>query len=330
MGCDKMQQLLAVERNEPLPPKPIRRELAGKHGQVIMLDPRRVKPLPDNPRRGANPGFSTESIGALARAIRATGQMAPAKVCLTTDPDYDAQLYDGERRQKACLAASVMLKAEVCEKVLDPEVLFIYSAASNFGKESHTCMEIAHMVDRLRKNGFTIEETADVFGKSTMWVVQHTNLLRLSPRVQEMLVPSFTDGSSDPVARPALSFQNGLLLVELTFGDQERLARKIVKHELGFAQARRLILKYRSDIGLEHKPRRGKASDPFATLGTLAERSEAMFGVYLDMKVRALREIAEKRGIAERRTLAEKLSDLGASITGLANTIYEAPRLDRR
>jgi len=62
----------------------------------LLLDPFRVKPFADQPRK------RFRGIEQLAKSIRLVGQVTPIVVTPCRESGFDAELVDGERRLQAC------------------------------------------------------------------------------------------------------------------------------------------------------------------------------------------------------------------------------------
>lgn len=329
--------LQGIERNPPLDPLSFQSvNIHGKHGQILFLDPRRVLPLPENPRWKNNPGFSAESLRNLGRSIRATGQLEVAKVIPTSEPGYDAQLIDGERRLRGCRLAECMIKVEVREDVTDEKALLVLSVVSNFGKEGHTCLEIAHAVGKFRAMDMKFEEISDLFGKSLCWVQQHASLLKLDQEVQDLLVvaPESTitiDGEEVETVEFAekgrrkrtrgISFSLALNLVDLPPSDQKAIAKHVIENDMPLTKARRYILGYRREAGKEKKTRRNRPRDRFTAFEGLVGRTVDGFGIYEDMKTSEFRAFLEKQSPHELRQLLKEIRGLSATLNGVQDII---------
>ena len=328
VGILRENDEVKFEKNPPLSPTPQIIDIRGKHGTVMFLDPRRVCPLPDNPRRKTNPGFTPESISDLARSISATGQIESAKVSLTDKLNYDAQLIDGERRHRACLHDGLMLRVEIREDIKDDADLYLFSVASNFGKEGHTCLEIADAIRIFKEErGMNVQAIADIFGKSTPWVYQYLSILKLDPEVQELLVSELVEteeGNALPGETGAhkrgrrrdalLSFSLVANLCDLSHEIQKTLAFDIVRKGMSLTEARRHIFRHRDETG-QHKKQSGRQKEKFVSFESLVVSTINKFGIFEDMKSVDVMEFLRKRDIRELRTLLKELNGLARSVS---------------
>lgn len=325
------------EKNPPLSPTPQIIDIRGKHGTVMFLDPRRIIPLRDNPRRETNPGFTPESISDLARSIAATGQIESAKVCLTNKLDYDAQLIDGERRYRACLHEGLMIRVEIREDIKDDADLYLFSVASNFGKEGHTCLEIADAIRIFKEERrMNVQAIADIFGKSTPWVYQYLSILKLAPEVQELLVSELAEmeESISPSVEKSvrkrgrrrdalLSFSLVSSLCDLSHEIQKTLAFNIVRKGMSLTEARRYIFKHRDETG-QHKRQTGRQKEKFVSFEGLVISTINKFGIFEDMKSIDVLEFLSKRDIKELRTLLKELNGLVRSVSSFEELVQRS------
>jgi len=298
-------------------------DLREKVGKIVLLDPRRILPMPNNPRLKDNPGFTDESISLLADSILTLGQQCLIKVYPIEDPNYDVRLIDGERRYRACLMAGVMIRAEILEES-SSEMTYLLSVASNFGGEGHTSLEIANIVTEFKNQGLSVEEIASIFSRSAPWVYQYLNVLKLSPKVQELLVvPSDTYGNfSDGVNRrgkTVLSFSLVINLCDLPHPDQEKLAFAIVNEGMSLTQAKRSILVHREKANMPKKRRRPK--ERFNSLRNLVSATTDKFGVYQDMQTSVLKEILSRQDPSSLSGLKQELESLMFDVSCIKNVI---------
>ena len=311
-----------VVKNPPLAPTPQATSIRGKHDQVIFIDPRRVEPLPFNPRKRNSPGFTSESLRVLGSAIKLTGQLQACSVCRSTDPNFDAKLIDGERRFLACKMAGIMLLVVVNEKIdpNDEETLHALSVAHNFNREPHTCIEVAHAVSRMKIGAkMDAEDIAIAVGKTSAWVYQHLSLLRLHQSVQEMLV---TPPEKNNKRSYLLSFSIGIMLTNEAYSQEEQLglANEIVKSQMSDAEARRFLDNELRKKGLSTKTRTGPKK-LFTSLHNLADKAEHTFGRYLDMTAQEITKMVSSQTPEARSELAKKIRIVGTSLQGLADVI---------
>jgi ParB/RepB/Spo0J family partition protein len=315
-------------------------EMTGRHESPIIphlngawreFDPRRIKPDPNNPRK------TFHRIPQLARSIKALGQSLPGKVTLLQgDPDFDAMLVDGERRLRACIVAEMPFKAFIEEAILSPSERLRQALGMNFNQEPHDHMEIAFglrdlmELSKKEEKTLTQDEIAEVYGKSNYWVSVHLSLLRLTPKVQQMMIQP--DETADPTAaalkkarrnrkRGYLPYSNALLLVNLEAGLQERLAENIVKNEMSQTQARRYIIKQTGAEGVGGVLRVASPGEASTVFGNKMQTIQDYLGGYCDMDFKRLQQVFATSSTDEVRGYADILTLIMDNAVGLKESI---------
>ncbi len=239
--------------------------LASQPTQDRMLDIplERVRPFANQPREY----FDQEELKALATSIAEIGQQDPGKVRrLSNDPEHDWELIDGQRRWLACEIAGVThYRAFECT-VRDEDEQFLVSCVSNFCKAGHTELEEARAIARIHKSGRTYESIARLLGRSAFWINQRISLLRLDPKVQEMMHPSRK--KEERLATPV-----ALLLSRYPEHFQIETATYVVAHPMKTHNAIAYVVKCAKEQGLEKSGvrQRGLYHD-FRVLSRFVER----------------------------------------------------------
>lgn len=304
---------------------------------VRTFDPKRVRPFPGQPRK------RFWGINRLAASIKQIGQTTAGIVTLVDDdPNFDAQLIDGERRLRACDVAKVLFRAEVRPKdqVGNLDEQFAHSIAANFQKQDHDVVEIMEAIEKLRKQGKTLQEIANIFGKKSVgWVTQHLSLLKLDSRVLALMVPHSDDDVDDIIVtdeeipdeprRSRLTLQLGLLLVPFPQELQFPLASKII--DMTFAEARRTVLKAKRGAGIKNESSRSPF-DQFDSLHMLVITMADKLGVFVDMEGHEFNSILGSVGITDRTKLVKAMTTLRDNIDMLADSVrdYKQPKTTAR
>ncbi len=310
--------LKGVRRNADLPKDPFVLNIVGKHGSIVELDPRRVRPLPDNPRQATNPGFSNESIMGLTHSIKEVGQLEEAMVCpIVGNKNYDAQLVDGERRHRAVLKGGVVLRATVREDI-SPEgaqTLYLLAIVRNKEKEPPTTFDFMKMVVRLRGPEFklTQAEVGSILSCTGGWISQFETLSKLHSEVQQML--------HGGTKKSLLTMQLGLLLCDVPIERQPAAADHIVQKKMNHDQALRYIRSVRRELGLKVSGKRNRGSSQFQSLCSLVNRNSNSFGIYLDMSPAEITQIMTNRTRSEKKEIVATLRALSQDILELAERI---------
>ena len=299
--------------------------------RVEEFDPFRVRPLPNQPRK------RFRGIPELAASIKEVGQAMPGVVTLVTDdPNFDAQLIDGERRLRACKNLGRKFRAEVREPVSDAET-FVASFAANFGKQDHDAIEIAEGIERMRAEGKSFAQIAKIAGKSTAWVSQYHSFLKLHSDVQALMIPIADDGDFDETesVRPGkapLAFQLAILLVPLPHPRQVALAKKICAG-MSVAAARRLVLNERRDAGESERNLHGHGQNArrLLTIDNFVEDFSNKVGIYIDMPGAELARLIDAESATDRRRIMKLLDETAESLVGLSEAIKSRlPKMPQR
>lgn len=330
------RMLQGLEKNAVLPKMPVAKGIVGMHGQVIELDPRRVRPLPDNPRSADNPGFSKESLQELGESIREHGQLEDGLVCpITDDPQFDAQIIDAERRWRSCLLENRMFRTKVREDITakDARELYILSVVRNTSKVPLTILEKVRIVQKFLgpEFGMSRKDVAKKLSMSVPSIEIYEKLLHLHPDVlamvgsQEEVVGA--RGSARRSGKAKLTSQLALLLLPLRQEDQPALAQKIVT--MSYIAARRYLIQILRDMGL-HKPlgKHQRLDKRFGALAMLTRRNLDAYGEWgdmLKMPRSEFDEIVHGRTGGERTGLSEDLEKLAADLIDLAKQVRPKP-----
>ncbi len=286
---------------------------------TLMLDPHRIKPFFDQPRK------RFRGIPQLAESIRLVGQVTPIVVTRCNEPQYDAELVDGERRLQACMFGKMKIKA-VFDECRDSAERFTLSIAANFCRQEHDAVEIAEAVERLKAQGRTVEEISGIFGKSTTWVFQHLSLLKLHPSVQEMLKRP-GDGQHETGRQQRshgrMTLSIALLLVGLDESRQIQAANWIVKKNLSVAAARNMVRNLAKSAGVVV----GRSTSPrnrFTRLWNVTDTYRNAIEPLMEFSHETLVTMALAVGARERQALADQIDELRGNLQALSSTIRKA------
>lgn len=279
-----------------------------EHGRVYDLDPRRVKPFADQPRK------RFRGIKKLAESIRICGQVTPIEVIDAAEPEFDAELVDGERRLRACLTGGMRVKAIFSDT--RSENRYVRSIAANFCRQGHDAVEIMEAVTRLKDAGRSAEEIAGIFGKSAAWVSQYASLRKLHPDVLEELKIAGDEvkQSRHQLRRKGrMTVQIALLLVGLPERDQVGMMQSIRDRKMSKAQAQTFVRGVAKKKGLT-VGRNLSPAKRFRSLRTAVENCHHVVERYIDMPGREIEPAIRGTPRAERQELARLLDDLATKL----------------
>jgi ParB/RepB/Spo0J family partition protein len=276
---------------------------------ILTLDPRRVKPFADQPRK------RFRGIKELAESIRVVGQVTPIIVTECKENGYDAELVDGERRLRACLLGKMPVKA-VLEQDGDAADRYMRSVAANFCRQAHDAVEIMEAIQALHDAGKTYRQIAAAFGKGTGFVNQYVQLRRLAPPVLDLLkVPADGDPSAPARKRKRarLPLSVAMILVPLEQRLQLKAARVILEAKMGMAEARTYVHKLARSKGVPTRDHRSHY-DRFKSVRSAVETCYHTVERYLTMPGSQVKALVSGAPEGERRTLAERLDKLCDSL----------------
>ena len=140
-----------------------------------------LHPNPDQPRHL----FERNALDELAASIRQYGLLQPLVVRPTDGGSF--QLIAGERRWRAAqLAGLEELPCRVLRDIDDLES-FILSVTENVARRDMTVLEEAKAYERIITLGHTVEQVAELFGKTVETIRYRLDLLELREDVQELV-----------------------------------------------------------------------------------------------------------------------------------------------
>ncbi len=152
-----------------------------KCGEVRTVPIKNIVPNPNQPRRD----FDKAALQDLAISIMEYGLMQPITVRQTGPFDYE--LIAGERRLTACKSLGMTYIPAIVMKVNDTESA-ILALVENIQRENLNYIEEAEAYCTLiTEHGLTQEELADKLGKGQSTIANKIRILRLSPKVREIL-----------------------------------------------------------------------------------------------------------------------------------------------
>ncbi|GAB4313714.1 MAG: ParB/RepB/Spo0J family partition protein [Candidatus Sumerlaeia bacterium] len=243
--------------------------------QVILADPRQVRPNPRQPRQRMDP----ERLDDLAQSIREKGVLQPV---LVRRVDGGYEIVAGERRVRAAIQAGLERIPILVSDLADDAALEA-ALIENVQREDLNPMEEARAYDRLIKDfGMTQEAVAKRVGKSRVAVANSLRLLRLSPTVQGLI----EEGTITPGHARAI-------LMCKTMRQEEMLVALIVDRGISVREAEEWVRRQtaaESDggaAGVPLAPRSGRRrpASPFAA--DLEERLMKQFGLRVRVRERA-------------------------------------------
>lgn len=202
--------------------KPKNEEKASKSGEM-MVKINQVEPNRDQPRRE----FDEDSLMELADSIKQFGILQP--LIVQRKKDY-YEIIAGERRWRAAKLAGIKEVPVIIKEYTDQEIVEI-SLIENIQRENLNPIEEAMAYKRLLEEfNLKQDEVAERVSKSRTAVTNSMRLLKLSERVQQMIID---DMISTGHARALLAID-----------DEEQqyiLANKIFDEKLSVRETEKLV-----------------------------------------------------------------------------------------
>ena len=313
--------------NPSFPEMPISIDIRERVGSLVFLDPRRIKPLEGQPRN------KFRGIPKLSLGIKKVGQKTPILVCPIDDPEYDAELIEGERRTRACLLGQIMIRAEVRPCFESEEEHFADSFVANFDRAGLTSLETAKGVARLIDSGYTPQDIVEMTGKTASWVAQYSSLSKLHPDVLKLLDEERDeqyDGSGRKLRRKtALPLSAALHLSRIEHQEQFDVVQMIIEQKLSVSKAGVFVRRYLEENGKVVRRRNRTAPAFVGQLERTADRFDDLLARYLDMKVTDLRDIVFGYNSKKLTEVARKLQNISSQLNGLASSLLPKGSLEK-
>lgn len=221
-GLGKGLGALISTTQQPGTAQPLAPGSEADGARLLELDPRIIKPNPQQPRQN----FDEESLQELADSIRRDGIQEPV---IVRQKDGEYQLVSGERRVRASILAELEAIPTICRDVSDQDMLKL-GIIENIQREDLNAIELAHAYQTLVKEfNWTQEELANQIGKKRVTVTNVLRLLNLPPDVQRHVVEGEITGG------------HGRALLALNSPRKQSAAcRKIIEQGLSVRQAEKL------------------------------------------------------------------------------------------
>ncbi len=150
-------------------------------GEVRTIPIKNIQPNPNQPRRD----FDKAAIQDLSISIMEYGLMQPVTVRQLSPFDYE--LIAGERRLTACKNLGMTYIPAIVMRASDTDSA-ILALVENIQRENLSYIEEAEAFCTLiSEHGLTQEELADKLGKGQSTIANKIRILRLSPKVRQIL-----------------------------------------------------------------------------------------------------------------------------------------------
>ncbi len=227
---------------------------------AIMVDIQKVEPNRKQPRKN----FDEDSLLELSDSIKQFGILQPL---LVQNKDDYLEIIAGERRWRAAKMAKLKEIPVIIKKLTEQEIVEI-SLIENIQREDLNPIEEAIAYKRLLEEfHLKQDEVAERVSKSRTAVTNSIRLLKLSDKVQEMVVDDMlTTGH----ARALLGIENQ--------DRQYSLAQKIFDEKLSVRETEKLVKKIQTEKDSPAKKEKPVDSKLDIIYQDLEERMKNIFG----------------------------------------------------
>lgn len=198
--------------------------------EVDTIDINKIEPNNNQPRKN----FNEDKIHELAESIKQHGLIEPLIVQKGKKGFYT--IIAGERRWRAAREAGIKEIPVVVKDYSDQQVMEI-ALIENIQREDLNAIEEAEAYERLIKDfNLKQDEVAERVSKSRVAITNSLRLLKLDPRVREMIIE---DKIKSGHARALLAVNDP--------EEQYRLAVMIFDHSMSVRETEKIVKKYLSD-----------------------------------------------------------------------------------
>ena len=198
--------------------------------EVDTIDINKIEPNNNQPRKN----FNEDKIHELAESIKQHGLIEPLIVQKGKKGFYT--IIAGERRWRAAREAGIKEIPVVVKDYSDQQVMEI-ALIENIQREDLNPIEEAEAYERLIKDfNLKQDEVAERVSKSRVAITNSLRLLKLDPRVREMIIE---DKIKSGHARALLAVNDP--------EEQYRLAVMIFDHSMSVRETEKMVKKYLSD-----------------------------------------------------------------------------------
>ena len=198
--------------------------------EVDTIDINKIEPNSNQPRKN----FNEDKIHELAESIKQHGLIEPLIVQKGKKGFYT--IIAGERRWRAAREAGVKEIPVVVKEYSDQQVMEI-ALIENIQREDLNAIEEAEAYERLIKDfNLKQDEVAERVSKSRVAITNSLRLLKLDPRVREMIIE---DKIKSGHARALLSVTHP--------EEQYRLAVMIFDNSMSVRETKKMVKKYLAD-----------------------------------------------------------------------------------
>lgn len=250
---------------------------AASDKDIVMVDINKVEPNPDQPRKN----FDEDKLIELSESIKLHGIMNPP---LVLDKKDYYMIIGGERRWRASKLAGLKEIPVIVKKDLTEQQVAEWALIDNIQREDINPIEQAEAYQKLlNDHDWTQDKLAEIVSKSRTAVTNSLRLLKLDPRVRQMVVDEM------------LTTGHARALLAVTDNEKQfTLAQQIYDEKLSVRDTEKLVKKAQS----QNQMTVTKKTKPDAQMEAVFAKQEEKLKAHLGTKVTISRK-NEKSGKIE-------------------------------
>ena len=244
--------------------------LQAQESGSVYLPIAQVEPGLNQPRKQ----FDETALNDLADSIREHGIIQPLTVRRLSSGYY--QIIAGERRWRAARIAGLK-KVPVVIKEYSEDEIFTIALIENIQRQDLNPIEEAVAYQKLiQELKLKQDEVAEKVSKSRTAITNSMRLLKLDPRVQQMLIDEM------------ISEGHGRALIPITDGDEQfTLAMRVFDEKLSVRETEKLIKKLQEEKNHPTEPEEEKKKDDSFIYKEIEEKLKKVLGTKVEIKRKA-------------------------------------------
>ncbi len=293
---EKPEEIKENDETEKTEVEEKKEDTGRNNGGVVMLKISDVEPNREQPRTA----FNEDSLQELSESIRQYGVIQP----LIVQKNGDSYLIvAGERRWRAAKLAGLKEVPVLIKDYSDLEVMEI-SLIENIQREDLNPIEEALAYEKLLEEfKMKQDELAEKVSKSRTTITNSLRLLKLDPRVRQMLIDEM------------LSTGHARALLALSDGQQQyETAQRIFEEKLSVREVEKLVKKILNPAQLKDEDKKESSN---AALDLICAQMEERMKAALGTKVSVNRKTAQKGKIEIEYYSADELERIYELLRGL-------------
>ncbi len=228
---------------------------------ILLVDINKIEPNPDQPRKN----FDEDKLIELSENIKQHGIMNPLLVL--EKKDY-YMIIGGERRWRASKMAGLKKIPVIVKKDLTEQQVAEWALIDNIQREDINQIDQAEAYQKLLNDyNWTQDKLAEVVSKSRTAVANSLRLLKLDPRVRQMVIDEM------------VSAGHARALLGVTDGEKQfTLAQQIYDEKMSVRDIEKLVKKLQSQKETTEKQSKSKNPQLDAVYAEQEEKMKQLFG----------------------------------------------------